>query len=125
MTFFERYKALCLERGIQPASQYAADQLGCSKSNISTFSKNGKIPSGDIVANAARMLNVTADYLLGITDEPRPLEAIKHLQPEEESMVKMLRQLNPPAVHAATAMVAGLVAEPSYNKNTKKEENED
>lgn len=117
MTFYERYQALCLDRGIQPASQSSADALGCTKSNISALAKNGKTPNGDIVANAAKMLNVSADYLLGITDTPRPLESIKTLEPEEEMIIRKLRGLNSDAMIAVKAMVTGLSAEPSYKKD--------
>ena len=73
MSFYDNYEKCCREKGILPKSQYAADMLGCTKSSISAFAKSGKAPSGIIVANASKMLDVSSDYLLEIIDEPRPI----------------------------------------------------
>lgn len=68
MTFYERYEALCRVRGIEPCSQSTAEKLGTTRSNISYWKKGTK-PNVEIVRSAATMLQTSADYLLGRTDD--------------------------------------------------------
>lgn len=74
MTFYDRYAECCRRNGIEPGSESTAQQIGCSRANISIFKKKGNTPNGDIVAGAAQLLNVSADYLLGLIDTPHPLK---------------------------------------------------
>ncbi len=117
MTFFERYAECCKQRGISPVSQAAADKIGCSKANISAFAKNGTTPKGDVVAGAAKMLNVSADYLLRIIDTPRPLGMDDPLSASERQAVNMLRELNVEGQEAAMAMISGLASQAIYKKS--------
>ncbi|MCE5235840.1 MAG: helix-turn-helix transcriptional regulator [Clostridiaceae bacterium] len=116
MTFYERYAECCQQKGISPVSQTAADQIGCSKANISAFAKNGTTPKGEVVAGAARMLNVSADYLLGIIDAPHRIEMDDPLSPNERRAVNMLRGLNIEGQEAAIAMISGLASQAIYKK---------
>ena len=75
MNFFERYAAACNKRGIIPGSQRAADLFGVTRSIISVWKTKNKVPSADTVAKIAQALNVSADYLLCLTEDERPLEA--------------------------------------------------
>ena len=93
MTFYERYEQCCLAKGILPKSQFAADKLGCTKSSISAFAKSGKSPQGSIVANAAKMLNVSADYLLNIIDTPRKIN-IDDCTKREFEILSDIKELN-------------------------------
>ena len=70
MSFFERYAATCTEHGIEPCSQKAADLFGISRSTISSWNTKNTFPKGEIVAAIADALGVSADYLLGRTDNP-------------------------------------------------------
>lgn len=119
MSFYERYLKCCKERGIHPAAQATADQLGCSRSNISTFAKTGITPKGDIVANAAKMLEVSADYLLGLTDDPRKND--NNVSPEESELLMLFRSLNDEGQIAASAVVRGLAAQNIYKKDNSSE----
>ena len=83
MTFYDRYAKCCAQKGILPASQDTANKIGCSRSAISAFSKSGINPKGDIVAGAANLLDVSADYLLGLIEVPRPLHSPVELTKEE------------------------------------------
>lgn len=121
MTFYERYAECCHQRGISPVSQAAADRIGCSKANVSAFAKNGTTPRGDVVAGAAKMLDVSADYLLGIIETPNPLKIDDSLTCEERNMLIMLRELNAEGQEAALAMISGLVAQGIYKKYSKNE----
>lgn len=70
MSFFERYAATCTEHGIEPCSQKAADLFGISRSTISSWNTKNTFPKGETVAAIADALGVSADYLLGRTDNP-------------------------------------------------------
>lgn len=70
MNFFERYAATCTEHGIEPCSQRAADLFGISRSTISSWNTKNTFPKGETVAAIADALGVSADYLLGRTDNP-------------------------------------------------------
>ena len=70
MCFFERYAATCTEHGIEPCSQRAADLFGISRSTISSWNTKNTFPKGETVAAIADALGVSADYLLGRTDNP-------------------------------------------------------
>lgn len=70
MSFFERYAATCTEHGIEPCSQKAADLFGISRSTISSWNTKNTFPKGETVAAIADALGVSADYLLGRTDDP-------------------------------------------------------
>lgn len=74
MTFYKLYAECCRQKGIAPVSRAAAEKTGCSKANISAFAKTGITRKGDVVGGAAKMLNVSSDYLLRLIDEPRTLE---------------------------------------------------
>ena len=117
MSFYERYALCCQNKGIAPVSQVAADAMGCTKATISAFAKNGTTPKGDTVARAARMLNVSADYLLGLIDEPHAVEVNKELTATEEQAVVLIRELNAEGTEAALAMLAGLAAQDIYKKS--------
>jgi len=116
MNFYERYEKCCKEAGILPASQATADQLGCTRANISTFAKSGITPKGDIVAGAAKMLNISADYLLGIIEAPKPIDDT--LSQDEMTVVSLLRELNEEGKESAIGVLRGLAMQDIYKKSS-------
>ncbi len=116
MSFYERYAECCQHKNIAPVSQAAADCLGCSKANISAMAKNATMPRGEVIAGAARMLEVSADYLLGLTDTPRELKEEKQLPDSVREILLLLQELNEEGKNAALAMVKGLAAQSIYKK---------
>ena len=114
MNFYQRYVQCCKEKKIKPASQEAADHLHCARASISAFAKSGHAPRGDIVAGAARMLDVSADYLLGLTDNPHPAEV--SLSQNEDYIIKILRGMNVQGQEAVVSMAKGLLANSNYKK---------
>ena len=117
MSFYERYSLCCQNKGIAPVSQVAADAMGVTKATISAFAKNGTTPKGDTVARAAQMLDVSADYLLGLIDDPHAVEVNKELSSTEEHAIALIRELNVEGAEAALAMLAGLAAQDIYKKS--------
>ena len=117
MSFYERYSLCCQNKGIAPVSQVAADAMGVTKATISAFAKNGTTPKGDTVARAAQMLDVSADYLLGLLDDPHAVVVNKELSATEEHAIALIRELNAEGADAALAMLTGLAAQDIYKKS--------
>lgn len=115
MNFYERYEKCCKEQNISPVSQSAADSIGCSKSTISNLSKTGQTPKGDTIAGISNMLNISADYFLGLCPEPVPIA--KPISEEEIELINILSQLNHDGKLTLLALGRGLLTEPIY-KNT-------
>ena len=69
MTFYERYENAIAPTGLDPCSQSAANIIGVTKAALSTWKVRGTTPMGDTIARAADRLHVSADYLLGRTDD--------------------------------------------------------
>ncbi len=72
--FFDRFKALCDERGI---SVYrACTDIGLNRSAVAKWKSGGK-PNSSTAARLADYFGVTTDYLLGQSQErsagPRPV----------------------------------------------------
>ena len=61
------------------------------------------------------MLEVSADYLLGLTDDPRKNE--NNVSPEESELLMLFRSLNDEGQIAASAVVRGLAAQNIYKKD--------
>lgn len=47
---------------------YIAKAIGISQQNISHYIKGDKMPSLETLANLCKLLNVDANYILGITE---------------------------------------------------------
>lgn len=70
MNFYDRYTAICTERGIEPCSQKAAEAFGVTRATISVWNKKNTAPKGETVKAIADVLGVSCDYLLGRTEDP-------------------------------------------------------
>lgn len=70
MGFFENYAAICNKMGIDPCARKMADMIKVSRSTLSAWNSKGTYPKGDTVARIADALHVSADYLVGRTDDP-------------------------------------------------------
>ena len=116
MSFYERYAECCQRKNIAPVSQAAADMLGCTKANISALAKNATMPRGEVIAGAAKMLDVSADYLLGLTDVPFALRESKPLPVDVREILLLLQELNEDGQVAALSMVKGLALQGIYKK---------
>ena len=114
MSFYTRYAECCKQKKIAPVSQEAANKLGCSKSNISFLARTGNMPKGEIVAGAARMLNVSADYLLELTNLPSSLQSDEDISAAVQEALLLFGELNPDGQAAALAMLRGLTLQDIY-----------
>ena len=69
--FCIRLKKLRKDRGEQQKD--LAESIGLSQTQISTIESGKQGSSFDKLAAICQHYNVSADYLLGLIDEPRPL----------------------------------------------------
>lgn len=75
MLFLNRITELIHSQGITK-NKLLVD-LELNKSSFFDWERRGTVPSGDVVAKIADYFNVSADYLLGRTDDPRPVRTEK------------------------------------------------
>lgn len=75
--FYERVTSLCEQNNDTITA--VALKLGLSRSTPTSW-KNGRVPSADAVLKLADYFNVSTDYLLGRTEDPRPISVIDDLQ---------------------------------------------
>lgn len=69
--FSERLKGILDSRGISQV--WVAEKANATAATISRYMTTERVPRGDIVANISKALDVSADYLLGITDIQTPI----------------------------------------------------
>ena len=72
MLFLDRITEMVRAKGITK-NKLLAD-LGLNKSSFFDWERRGTVPGGDTVAKIADYFHVSTDYLLGRTDDPRPLD---------------------------------------------------
>lgn len=70
--FSARLKEIRKERGEQQTK--LANAVGLAQAQISAIENGRQTTSFEKLALICRHYNISADYLLGLTDEPRPLE---------------------------------------------------
>jgi len=94
--FYDRLNDLCSRAGTT-ITAFAADYLHVSNATPTSW-KKGSSPKLSMVAVAAKYFNVSADYLLGITDDPRPISAVtKCTMSEQDTRLFQALQAAPEA----------------------------
>lgn len=64
-------------RGLRKLSQQELGSLaGCKKHKVSKYERGHMVPSVDTLAALCRSMNCSADYLLGISNDPVRLAAL-------------------------------------------------
>jgi transcriptional regulator with XRE-family HTH domain len=71
-----------------------AEKLGTEKNQISRWENGHKMPRGERLSEIAQTLNVSLDYLMGLSDEPTIRVKIDSLTVEEMQIIVALRQNN-------------------------------
>jgi len=87
--FYERLNHLSEKNGMS-VSRVSMEILKCGNSTASGW-KKGSQPNAAVVAKAAEYFGVSADYLLGLIDEPKPIHAEYALNQEETELIERLR----------------------------------
>jgi len=88
--FYQRLSELCRKKDMT-ISYVSMHILGCSNGTASGW-KKGAQPSAAVVAKAAAYFGVSADYLLGLIDEPKPIHAEYELSERESVLIEKLRR---------------------------------
>lgn len=112
MTFYERYATVCLSRGIEPCSQKAAELFHTTRATLSTWNTKGTTPMGDTVLLIANTLGVSADYLLGRTDDQTDYTA--------HPIAIMFDQLDKVDQARVEAYIVSILESEKYNDQKKK-----
>ena len=114
MSFYDRYSEMCKKINISPTGKYAAGCLECDRSYLSKLRKSGATPSGELVARAAIMLDVSADYLLGIINEPHPVHIHYSETMSDIEIIIENKRFNSLGKSAAEAMINGLAQNENF-----------
>lgn len=72
--FSERLKEMRMFRNSKLTQQEVAQQLDMSQSKISRLECGATEPTTEEIIILCKYYNVSSDYLLGLTDEYRPLQ---------------------------------------------------
>jgi len=67
--FWQRFKELCNK--VKKSPNAITKELGLSSATATSW-KSGTVPNGAALIAIAECFNVSVDYLLGLTDNPRP-----------------------------------------------------
>lgn len=84
-----RLQALREARGL--SQQELADQVGSSRQQIWRYESNKIDAPGDVVAQLAQFFGVTADYLLGVTEDPHGYQEVEPLTDMERRLLDAVR----------------------------------
>ena len=82
MNFYDRYKYLCGLKRLSPQSKEVLDAIGVTSGTVTGWSR-GATPKPEIISNIARYFDISADYLLGLSDIP-------HFENTVEEMTELL-----------------------------------
>ncbi len=65
-----------LRKGTGKTQDDVADELHMARSTYSSYETGRRLPQADALVSLARYFGTTADYLLGLSDEPRPVPSL-------------------------------------------------
>jgi transcriptional regulator with XRE-family HTH domain len=92
----DRLRAVRLNNDL--TQEELAVKIGTDIKQISRWESGKFSPNLETLVEIARALNVSADYLLGISDDPAPHERIDNLSDEERAVVSAMRRKDDKAV---------------------------
>lgn len=121
-TFFDRYAARMAVLKIDPCSQAAADMFGVTRASLSTWNIKQTTPNGKTVARIADAIGVSADYLLGRTEDPTDLTkptpdagSVRQFRiPEEPGIMKLYKRLDEQDRLKAEGVLQGMLMQNKY-----------
>ena len=81
---------------IREARGYTQDELsemvGVGQKQVWRHESGATVPDGDIVAKYAQVLDVSTDYLLGVSDDQKPNIQVSDLTRTERAILSALRR---------------------------------
>lgn len=92
MSFNERLKEIRIKKGL--TQEEFAKLLNISSSAISLYESGSREPSLATLVNIANVLDVSTDYLLGLSDSEKTVKVIISPDDKQEIVNKVLKILN-------------------------------
>lgn len=86
----DRLQSYRVKRGY--TQETFAAKLGIEKKQVSRWETGSTIPGSDRLAEMAKILDVSTDYLLGLSDDPTPNMRVDNLTEDERAILKALRR---------------------------------
>lgn len=77
------------------SQQELADEIGVDQKQIWRYETERSTPYGDVVARMAVVLGTSTDWLLGMSDEIKPIHSSDDLSDTEIKMVNSYRSMSP------------------------------
>lgn len=68
MIYADRTKELLKEHGM--TQRELAEKIGCTEVTMSRYLSGQRVPKGPIIAQTAKILHCSCDYLVGLSDRP-------------------------------------------------------
>lgn len=88
----DRLKQMRLKNHLTQAE--LADKLGADTKQISRWESGNGVPHAERLVDIARILSVSVDYLLGVSDEPTIRVRVDNLSVEEMAVISAMRSGN-------------------------------
>lgn len=82
-----------LQLGI--SQQDLAEVLQTTQNQIWRYENGKNDPTGEVIVSIAQALDISADWLLGLTDEVKPFHGESDLSDVEREMITIMRQKSP------------------------------
>lgn len=86
----DRLKRVREDRGY--TQDELSEMIGIGQKQVWRHESGATTPDGDVVARYAQALDVSADYLLGISDDPKPNVQISDLTRAERAVIAAWRR---------------------------------
>jgi transcriptional regulator with XRE-family HTH domain len=77
------------------SQQDLADTIGVDQKQIWRYETDRSKPYGDVVARMAQVLDTSTDWLLGMSDEIKPIHSSDDLSDEELRLLNIYRSKSP------------------------------
>ena len=106
---FDRLKQRRQYKGFSQSD--LARHLDVSAQQITRWESGANDPAGDAVARMAKTLECTADWLLGLVDQPQAHLRIRELSAEEQQLIDLYRQDKLPDIITRLAHELGAKAQ--------------
>lgn len=85
--FRERLQSLRRKEGW--SQQDVADRLGIPRSSYAGYENGSREPDFEMLVRLAELFGVSSDYLLGVTDDPRPARLHATISRIEQSVAQL------------------------------------
>src|SRR5574338_76877 len=86
----DRLKAIRVKRGYTQES--LAEELNTDKRQVTRWESGTFTPNSETLFRIAKTLNVSADFLLGLSDDPMPHLRVDNMTEDERRVVAAMRR---------------------------------